>query len=69
MNSIRRNTNKFTTAICSLITCSSLLSACGDGSDTTAGIGGTGIAFGKVTDFGSIFVNGGIFDINKDAAS
>ena len=47
-----------------------MLSACGGGggggsSDTTAGIGGTGIAVGKVTDFGSIFVNGSIFDINQ----
>jgi hypothetical protein len=47
-----------------------MLNACGGGggggsSDTTAGIGGTGIAVGKITDFGSIFVNGGIFDINQ----
>jgi hypothetical protein len=44
-----------------------MLSACGGGgsSDTTAGIGGTGIAVGKITDFGSIFVNGGIFNINQ----
>jgi hypothetical protein len=45
-----------------------MLNACGSsggGSDTTAGIGGTGIALGKVTDFGSIFVNGSIFDINQ----
>ncbi len=66
MNFIRPKANKFTTAICSLVLCSSLLSACGGsgGSDTTAGIGGTGIAVGKVTDFGSIFVNGSIFNTN-----
>jgi len=44
------------------------VSACGGGGDTTAsgggdttasgGTGGTGISFGTVTDFGSIFVNG-----------
>ena len=67
MNFIRPKANKFTTAICSLVICSSLLSACGGsggGSDTTAGIGGTGIAVGKITDFGSIFVNGNIFNTN-----
>jgi len=44
-----------------------MLSACGGGgsSDTTAGIGGTGIAVGKITDFGSIYVNGGIFNTNQ----
>ncbi|MDH4324277.1 MAG: DUF5666 domain-containing protein [Betaproteobacteria bacterium] len=36
------------------------VSACGGGGDTTAsgGTGGTGVSFGAVTDFGSIFVNG-----------
>jgi hypothetical protein len=64
MNFIRSKANKFTTAICSLVICSSLLSACGGsggGSDTTAGIGGTGIAVGKITGFGSVFVNGDRF--------
>jgi hypothetical protein len=48
-----------------------LLSACGgsgggsDGSDSTAGIGGTGIVFGKITGFGSVHVNGGIFEIDN----
>jgi hypothetical protein len=67
MNFIRPKANKFTTAICSLVICSGLLSACGGsggGSDTTAGIGGTGIAVGKITDFGSIYVNGNIFNTN-----
>jgi hypothetical protein len=47
-----------------------LLSACGgsaggsDGSDPIAGIGGTGIVFGKITSFGSVFVNGGEYDID-----
>ena len=64
MNFIRPQANKFTTAICSLVICSGLLSACGDsggGSDTTAGIGGTGIAVGKITGFGSVYVNGDRF--------
>lgn len=47
----------------------SLLLACDSGSDggsdDTAGIGGTGIAVGKVTDFGSIFVNGFQFDTTQ----
>lgn len=45
---------------CLYITCALALSACGGGgsSTQTAGIGGTGIAVGKVTNFGSIFVNG-----------
>ena len=45
-----------------------LLVACdsgSSGSDTTAGIGGTGIVAGRLTDFGSVYVNGGIFDTNR----
>ncbi len=40
-----------------------ILNACGSGggSDTTAGIGGTGIAVGKITGFGSVYVNGDRF--------
>ena len=48
-----------------LLAGSLILNGCGGssgGSDTTAGIGGTGIAVGKITDFGSVFVNGGIFN-------
>ena len=54
---------KAATFIC-LLAGSLVLNGCGgssSGSDTTAGIGGTGIAVGKITDFGSVFVNGGIF--------
>ena len=67
MISIRRKVNKLVTTICLLAVCSSLLIACGestDGSDTVAGIGGTGIVAGKITGFGSIYVNGGKFDID-----
>jgi hypothetical protein len=56
------------TTLFSMLVSIAMLNACGSsggGSDTTAGIGGTGIAVGKVTDFGSIFVNGNIFDINQ----
>jgi len=42
------------------------LTACGgttsDGGGQSAGIGGTGIVYGKVTGFGSIFVNGGEYN-------
>ncbi len=41
-----------------------LLVSCG-GSVITAGIGGTGITFGEVTGFGSIFVNGVEFDTSN----
>jgi hypothetical protein len=70
MNLIRRKVNKLTTTVCLLVICSSLLSACGgsgggsDGSDSIAGIGGTGVVFGKITGFGSVHVNGDIFDID-----
>jgi len=40
---------------------SSLLVSCG-GSITSAGIGGTGISYGSVTDFGSIILNGSHLD-------
>jgi len=45
---------------------SALLYACGgsSGDDTVAGIGGTGITQGRITGFGSIFVNGTKFDTN-----
>ena len=49
-----------------VIACGIFLVACGGGgsssSDETAGIGGTGIVVGKLTNFGSVFVNGGRFD-------
>ena len=70
MNSIRHKANKLATTVCLLAVCSSLLIACGEGSDSsdqTAGIGGTGIVAGKITGFGSIHVNGGKFDIDTSA--
>ena len=57
------------TTLFSMLVSIAMLNACGGssggGSDTTAGIGGTGIVAGKITDFGSIFVNGGIFNTNQ----
>jgi len=77
MNSIRHKTNKLTTAIGLLVICSNMLVACGgDSSDTTAGIGGTGIVSGQITGFGSIHVNGGkfetdtsLFDVDGDTSA
>ena len=68
MNLIRHNAKKFIAAIGLLVMCSSMLVACGgsgsgEGSDTIAGIGGTGIVAGKITGFGSVHVNGGTFEI------
>jgi hypothetical protein len=48
--------------------CGSMLVACGgssDGSETTAGIGGTGIVSGRITGFGSVHVNGGKFETDN----
>jgi len=47
-----------------LATCYALVSCGGGYSDQTAGIGGTGIVVGKITGFGSIFVNGVEYDTN-----
>ncbi len=47
----------FIKARLAILLCSSLLVSCG-GSETTAGIGGTGITSGEITRFGSVFVNG-----------
>ena len=52
------------------ICCALAISACGGGSEQTAGIGGTGITAkgvvqGEVTGFGSIFVNGKKFEIDS----
>ncbi|MDH3633688.1 MAG: DUF5666 domain-containing protein [Gammaproteobacteria bacterium] len=61
------NPVKAATLIC-LLAGSLMLNGCGGssgGSDTSAGIGGTGIAVGKITDFGSVYVNGNIFNTNQ----
>ena len=76
MISIRHIAKKLVAPIFLLVTCVSLLVACGGSSDTTAGIGGTGIVSGKITGFGSIHVNGGkfetdssLFDVDGDTSA
>jgi hypothetical protein len=67
MNIFRGKPIRLLTTIFSMLVSIAMLNACGGsggGSDTTAGIGGTGIAVGKITDFGSIYVNGNIFNTN-----
>lgn len=64
---------KYTSLLGALLVSSLTLNACGgsgsssggDGFDTTAGIGGTGIVAGKTTGFGSIYVNGSRFDTSQ----
>jgi hypothetical protein len=51
----------FINARLATLLCCSLLVSCG-GSETTAGIGGTGISYGAVTGFGSIILNGSRLD-------
>ncbi|MBT8435543.1 MAG: hypothetical protein KJN95_12795 [Gammaproteobacteria bacterium] len=68
MNIFKGKPIRLLTTLFSMLVSIAMLSACGGsggGSDTTAGIGGTGIAAGKVTDFGSIYVNGNIFNTNQ----
>ncbi|MDH3630766.1 MAG: DUF5666 domain-containing protein [Gammaproteobacteria bacterium] len=61
MNIFSGKPTRLLTTLFSMLVSIAMLNACGGsgggGSDTTAGIGGTGIAVGKVTGFGSIFVN------------
>ena len=55
-------------SLLSSVLISPLISGCGSsggGGDTTAGIGGTGVTQGKVTGFGSIFVNGVEFETGQ----
>lgn len=44
--------------LATVLICAFMVSCGGGGSSTTAGIGGTGITFGEVTQFGSVYVNG-----------
>lgn len=53
-----------------LLMSGALIASCGGGSSSsteTAGIGGTGIVAGRITGFGSVFVNGGQY--NTDTSS
>jgi len=75
MNSYKRKPLKAMTLIGSLLISGLIVSACGGGggSSQSAGVGGTGVTTargyvqGKVTGFGSIFVNGDKF--NTDASN
>lgn len=63
-----RNTIKLTTTLGAMLLSSMLLVSCGGsggGSDASAGIGGTGIVFGRITAFGSVWVNGRRFEIDN----
>ncbi len=70
MNQIQRNPIRLSITLGAILLSSALLGACFGGggssgdSDTTAGIGGTGIVFGRITGFGSVWVNGRRFDID-----
>ncbi len=55
----------FNSAKLAILLCSSLLVSCGGGTQI-AGVGGTGISYGAVTDFGSIILNGS--EIDDDTA-
>ena len=68
MNIFKGKPLRLLTTLFSMLVSIAMLNACGGGgggSDTTAGIGGTGIAVGKITDFGSVYVNGRIFNTNQ----
>jgi hypothetical protein len=72
MNCYTRKPLKITTLIGSLLISGLIVSACGGGgSSQSAGIGGTGIEVargvvqGRVTGFGSIYVNGAKFDTDS----
>ena len=62
MKPISKLFKSFNIAKLAIFLCSALLVSCGGGSVSTAGIGGTGISFGTVTDFGSIILNGSRID-------
>jgi len=71
MNICRRKPLKVITLAGSLLLSGFIISSCGGGSSQSAGIGGTGISTargyvqGKVTGFGSIYVNGKKFNTDS----
>ncbi len=65
----RRNPIRISTTLGAALLASTLLSSCGSGGSAAvaiinAGIGGTGIVFGTITGFGSVWVNGRRFEID-----
>ena len=66
----RRNPIKLSTTLGAMLLSSALLASCGSGGGSAAiaiinaGIGGTGIVFGTITGFGSVWVNGRRFEID-----
>lgn len=64
MKFLTNHKHLFIISLLGTVLISPLLTSCGS-STTSAGIGGTGITQGRITGFGSIFVNGIEFDTNK----
>lgn len=67
MRAITAKTFRLMTMIYSLLLSSLIVSACGGGGAASvilSGIGGTGIVFGSITGFGSVWVNGRRFEID-----
>ncbi len=65
----QRNPIKLSTTLGAMLLSSVLLGSCGGGGSAAvaiinAGIGGTGIVFGTITGFGSVWVNGRRFEID-----
>ncbi|MCP4335894.1 MAG: hypothetical protein GY785_24885 [Gammaproteobacteria bacterium] len=71
MNNCMHKPSKLMTLTGFLLICAAIVSACGGGSSQSAGIGGTGITTargyvqGKVTGFGSFFVDGDKFNTDR----
>ncbi len=61
----RRNPIRISTTLGAIVLSSALLGSCGGGTSAVlnAGIGGTGIVFGAITGFGSVWLNGRRFEI------
>lgn len=68
MNTRQWKPFKFSITIISMLCSSLLLASCGGGGAAallSAGIGGTGIVFGTITGFGSVYVNGTRFETGQ----
>jgi len=71
MNFITNHKRLLIISLLGSVLISPLISSCGSsgggGSETSAGIGGTGVTQGRITGFGSIFVNGIEFETGQSA--